>query len=267
MASLVGGILYGGDTSGYTAYQDAADRVELEAVAAEAAAEVPVWIPPTLYNEGLEGGVGSAIDVIAPAVPFAVGSGGETDLAGETQVTTPYDWDAYFIRRLQGARLEPQTYEQLNPPQVVPPMPGFGGAYEDPQPEPGYDWGTPGSVAVPGEPDPYRGVPGTPAPPPVLIPPTDPAYWGAYPGAHEEHNDSVPVDKSGFEMPGWLGDFKWPEKPEWLDQVAGVVTPAAAIGVEVATDPEKLATDFGLGLGQTIAGIGGILILVMMMKD
>lgn len=203
--------------------------------------------------------------------------GGFTDVSSLSTVTTP--WDAAGVMERALNYVDPAdapSHEELNPPQVVPEVPYFGGAYESPAipkiPEkwdsPGYDQQTVTEVPeIPWEVQNF----GTVGTPPGSIPgempgqPVTPEIpWGV---EVEDEARTVQADWFGFKFPDLsIPGFNLPGEG-LVKTIAGVVTPVAGIGVEAATDPEGLAQEFGLGLGQTIAGIGGLLILVMMMKE
>lgn len=248
MASYVNGVYYGGNTSGYTAYLDEQDVIAKKLVAAAVVVEDVYIEPPVvepivvasnfdLYGGGDEGAGGGESNLwqayddpglnlnegmlSAEKLTYDPAFGSYLDKSinenDEFIKTTPYDWgnqevtNVPTIPRFGGMYSDPV-------PTVVPEVPSFGGMYSDPVP----------SVVpeVPSFGGMYQDPPG-----PTLIDPDDPAYWGAWPGAHGENDDSVP-------MPGPVASagFGWPKLPdlsvpgfEWpsLSGAVGTIFPLA----------------------------------------
>lgn len=179
---------------------------------------------------------------------------GETDLAGET--TTERSWMEYeapgvITRAFEAAAADEAAWPQFGREVDVP---TFGGAYESPQTNL--------------EPQ-YFGVPGTEGPTVLdfgimnsgplaggVTYPGDPEYWGAYPGAHGELNQSVPVERTGFSWP----DLSIPgfEMPSGRD-ILGTVFPGAAV-IGDAGEAVKEKVDEGFDFMQ-------MMMLMLILKD
>lgn len=229
------------------------------------------WVvPETSPNVDFDvhqGRVGNWWEPVATVIPS-----GETDLAGETVVER--SWMEYEAPGVITRAIENQDWGSSlpifeGPATAVPEIPTFGGAYEAPGYETplGFDWQTvinppsiPWEFGVVAGDEPGKG-PGSDQQT-VTNPPVVP--WDV----QVEDGARTPQEPWFNWTPPWEG-WTPPDIPmkEIFGKAAVVVTPAASLGVDAATDPKGFMDDFGLGLGQTIAGIGGLLILFMMIKD
>lgn len=200
---------------------------------------------------------------------------GETDLAGETPVIGSWMEDeapGVIQRAFEYQIAGGVSLGELNPPQVVPEIPSFGGAYESPA-------GVPYGLGVPQQPATetpfYFGMPGQPGDMPIaddfespqhhldqmgqwtpgITQPGDPDYWGAYPGAHGEgpwpwsqgwQNVVPEIDVPNIEMPN-------------LMDLGTVVAPVAGLFGQGAEEVKEKVED-GLDFMQ-------LMMLMMVMKD